>query len=214
MKGEGGIMSGSDSFVVEYEPRLVEEATLLALRGAEAEPAFRRQRDRLYEIADPEAREARFRALHAAWFDRLGLGRTIGQALGGRMSVVRAARACVVASAASPRQEGAELFVRPPEEGTREADRRSVVLRLRPDRPPPPPPPHRRHARSLFRLRALAPLRGCGPFEPGAAEGPLPRPVGCLRRRTALASRLGAGRGPRRGPERNQGGVSRAGGGP
>jgi hypothetical protein len=120
--------------VVEYEPRLVEEATLLALRGAEAEPAFRRQRDRLYEIADPEVREAEFRALHTAWFERLGLGRTIGQALGERMSAVRAARACVVAYAASPRQEGAELFVRPPEEGTREADRRSVVLRLRPGR--------------------------------------------------------------------------------
>ena len=133
----GGIGRGAEppsEVVVEYEPRLVEEATLLALRGAEAEPAFRRQRDRLYEIADPEAREARFRALHAAWFERLGLGRTIGQALGERMSVVRAARACVVASAASPRQEGAELFVRPPEEGTREADRRSVVLRLRPER--------------------------------------------------------------------------------
>jgi len=127
-------MRSNLELVVEYEPRLVEEATLLTLRGAEAEPAFRRQRDRLYEIADPGAREAEFRALHAAWFERLGLGRTIGQALGERMSVVRAARACVVAYAASPRQEGAELFVRPPEEGTREADRRSVVLRLRPER--------------------------------------------------------------------------------
>src|SRR3990172_6473795 len=114
MKGEGGIMSGSDSFAVEYEPRLVEEATLLALRGAEAEPAFRRQRDRLYEIADPEAREARFRALHAAWFERLGLGRTIGQALGERMSVVRAARACAVACAASPPPQRAPPFFPPP----------------------------------------------------------------------------------------------------
>src|SRR3972149_5870339 len=107
-------MSGSDSFAVEYEPRLVEVATLLALRGAEAEPAFRRQRDRPYEIADPQARGARSRPLPAAWVERLGLGRTIGQALGERMSVVRAARACVVASAASPRPEGGGLFVRPP----------------------------------------------------------------------------------------------------
>lgn len=127
-------MTGPHALAVEYEPRLVEEATLLALRGTGEEAAFRRERDRLYEIADPEAREAAFRAFHAAWFERLGLSRAIGWALRERAAIICATRACVVTYAASARQEGAELFVRPPEEGTREADRRSVVLRLRPER--------------------------------------------------------------------------------
>jgi len=40
--------------VLEYEPALVEEAVLHVLRGHREERAFRRDRDRLYEIPDPE----------------------------------------------------------------------------------------------------------------------------------------------------------------
>jgi hypothetical protein len=120
-------------FVIDYEPRLVEEAVLLALEGHPEEMVFREERNRLYEIADPEARDAAFRAVHGAWFQRLGLGRTIGRALWEQPSIIRAVRACVVTYAASPRQEGAELFVRPPREGMGEAERRSVVVRLRPE---------------------------------------------------------------------------------
>ena len=111
-------------FVIEYEPRLVEEATFLALRGAGEETAFRRERDRLYEIADAEAREAAFRAFHAAWFERLGLGRPIGWALKERGLILRAAERCLVAYAVSAREEGAELFVA--------EQRRSVAIRLAP----------------------------------------------------------------------------------
>lgn len=117
-------MSGSDSFAIEYDPRLVEEATLLALRGAGDETAFRRERDRLYEVADPETREAAFRAFHAAWFERLGLGRPIGWALKERKLILRAAERCLVAYAVSTREEGADLFVA--------ERRRSVAIRLAP----------------------------------------------------------------------------------
>ena len=111
-------------FAIEYEPRLVEEATLLALRGAGQETAFRRERDGLYEIANPEAREAAFRAFHVAWFERLGLGRPIGWAVKERGLILRAAGRCLVAYAASAREEGAELFVA--------ERRRSVAIRLSP----------------------------------------------------------------------------------
>jgi hypothetical protein len=111
-------------FVLEYEPRLVEEATLLAVAGHPEESAFRRERDRLYEIADPEAREAAFRAFHAAWFERLGLGRPIGWAIEERGLIKRAAERCLVVSAVSSREEGAELFVA--------ERRRSVAIRLAP----------------------------------------------------------------------------------
>jgi hypothetical protein len=110
--------------VVEYEPRLVEEATLLAVAGHQGELAFRRERDRLYEIADAEAREAAFRAFHAAWFQRLGLGRSISWALKERGLILRAAERCLVAYAASAREEGAELFVA--------EQRRSVAILLAP----------------------------------------------------------------------------------
>src|SRR3989304_1961441 len=58
----------------EWEPALVEGAVLHATRGHPRERGFRRERDRLYEIVDPEAREAAFRELHATWFERLPLG--------------------------------------------------------------------------------------------------------------------------------------------
>lgn len=126
-------MSGSGAPAIEYDPRLIEETVLRALRGhAEAAP-FRRQRDRLYEIPDVEARDAAFREFHAAWFERLGLGEAIDQALTEQPSIPGAVRACLVAFAASDRQEGAELFVLPREETVSEADRRSLVIRVKPD---------------------------------------------------------------------------------
>ena len=127
-------MNGLGELQVEYEPRLVEETVFRALKGHPEEPAVRRQRDRLYEIEDAEARDAAFRRFHAAWFDRLDLGEPIDQALSEWPLIAGAVRACLVAFASSDRQEGAELFVRSPQEEMSEVDRRSVVIRLRPER--------------------------------------------------------------------------------
>ena len=119
--------------VLEWEPRLVEEAVLVALRGHEDEAAFRGERDRLYEIKDPEGREAAFRGLHAAWFGRLGLGRPVLGALDEQPSIAAATHGCRVSSARSRKEEGAELFVRPSAGQGRDPERRWVVIRLRPE---------------------------------------------------------------------------------
>jgi hypothetical protein len=122
-----------NELVVEYQPRLVEEAVLLAVAGHERERAFHRERDRLYEVAEPEAREAAFRALHAAWFERLDLGREVVEALAERPAVAAGIDRCRVASAASSRDEMAELFVAA-EAGAPGALHRAVVIRVRPAR--------------------------------------------------------------------------------
>jgi len=112
--------------VLEYAPELLEAALLHALQGSPEASAFHQQRDPLYEIADPEAREASFRALHTAWFVRLRLGQVIEQALQEYPLIVQQVQGCKVLRARSARDEGAELFVA--------AARRWVVLRLRPER--------------------------------------------------------------------------------
>ncbi|MBI4607895.1 MAG: hypothetical protein HY726_02660 [Candidatus Rokubacteria bacterium] len=117
---------------IEYEPRLVEEAVFLAARGRAAEGDLRRERDRLYEVHDPEEQEAGFRAVHAAWFERLGLGRQLELALEEQPSVAAKIGRCLVACARSGRDEGAELFVSP-EDGGAGPRQRVVVLRLRPE---------------------------------------------------------------------------------
>ena len=71
---------------VTFMPDLVEEAVLLAERQAlppEAR-AFRRERDRIYELTDPEARETGFNVLHRRWFVRFNLGRTVEQVINER----------------------------------------------------------------------------------------------------------------------------------
>lgn len=120
------------AFVIEYEPQLVEEAVLCALRGRREEAEFRTHRDPLYELPDPEAREAGFRAFHALWFKRLGLGERIEEALQEQLSVAANVARCLVASAASSPDERAELFVSP-ENGQSEARRRTVLIRLTPE---------------------------------------------------------------------------------
>ncbi|MBI4842513.1 MAG: hypothetical protein HY803_15880 [candidate division NC10 bacterium] len=106
------------------------------LRAVEARrvQGFRGERNRLYEIQDPEERDAAFREFHAAWFERLNLGGVIWQALQEQPLILANTRACIVAQARASRDEGAELFVSPAGEGVGEADRRSVGIRLGPQR--------------------------------------------------------------------------------
>jgi len=118
--------------VVECEPRLVEEAVFLAVRGRPVEREFRKERDSLYDVNDPEAREASFRAFHAGWFEQLGLGQVIEAALLEQPSVAAKIGRCLVACARSSRDEGAELFVSS-ENGAAGPHRRLVVIRLRPE---------------------------------------------------------------------------------
>lgn len=119
-------------FAIEYESRLVEEAVFCAVRTREEETDFRAERDQLYEIPDPETRETEFRVFHAACFERLGLGEGIAAALQEQPAVAANVGRCLVASALSSRDEGAELFVLP-ENGQAEAQRRAVLIRLTPE---------------------------------------------------------------------------------
>lgn len=117
--------------VVEYDPRLVEAAALAALRGRPDEAEFRAAGDAVYVTADLEEREAQFRALHAGWFERLGLGAGVAEALREEPTVPAGIDRCLVTLAPARRDEGAELFVAAPE--ARGRTRRTLVLALHPD---------------------------------------------------------------------------------
>jgi len=120
--------------VLEYAPDLIEAALLCAVQDHPDASAFHAQRDPLYEIAAPEAREASFQALNATWFVRLGLERTIDQALREQALILSHVLGCKVTGARAAREEGAELFVAPPGDSAPPAARRWIVLRLRPER--------------------------------------------------------------------------------
>lgn len=104
--------------VVDYERRLVEAAVLASLGGRAEERLFLGERDRLYEVADPEAREEAFAALHGAWFARLGLGQPAQAALDERPEIEGRSRRCIVARALAARDEAADLLIAPPEPPT------------------------------------------------------------------------------------------------
>ena len=114
-----------------YDPELVEEAVLLAdanTAGAGVR-AFRRDRDRIYDIEDADQREARFRSLHLLWFVRLGLHRIIEQAMSERPEIANRLAEGRVVRAMTRREEGADLIDR----GAGESNTGPMlVLRLRP----------------------------------------------------------------------------------
>lgn len=120
-------------FSIEYEPELVEEAVLAAMRGCREAGEFRVSRDTLYLIPDAEERETRFRAFHTAWFERLGLGEVIAETVRERPSIPAKTDRCLVTLAPSHRDEGAELFVATRAAAAGSATQRTAVLRLRPE---------------------------------------------------------------------------------
>ena len=115
-----------------YAPDLLEEAVLLAERTASPDEAraFRRERDRIYELPDGEVREARFRSLNLRWCARLNLHRVVEQVVSERADITDHVAEGRVLRALTHREEGADLIdqVMPGH-----ADPRPMlVLRLRP----------------------------------------------------------------------------------
>jgi len=98
---------------VEYAPTLVEAAVLAAVCGGPEERTFLRQRERVYELADAEAREAGFAGLHATWFQRLALDAPFGVALAERPEVGTGCGRALVARALTRVDESADLRVTP-----------------------------------------------------------------------------------------------------
>jgi hypothetical protein len=93
----------------EFEPRLIEEAVFLRLRGDPREGEFYQSRDRLYLLPEGEEKEKKFQELHAAWFVRLQLGSTLAEALAEQPLLGEGAQRCCVLPARSGQDEGADL---------------------------------------------------------------------------------------------------------
>jgi hypothetical protein len=109
---------------IDYEPGLV-EAAVLASAGTGR--AFHDERDPLYTIGDAEAREAAFATLHVRWFERLGLDRSLAEALAERPEIEASCARCVVGRAGAVPAEAADLLVAPPARPT-------LLVRLTPAR--------------------------------------------------------------------------------
>ena len=122
----------NQAMLLRYDPRLIEEAVFLALRDRPETREFQKQRERIYEVADPEERERVFGELNRSWFARLGLGKIVEQALHEQSQIASSVASCFVGCVAQAKEEGAELFVAPDEELEGTA-RRIVSIRLRPE---------------------------------------------------------------------------------
>jgi len=126
------VIIASNAYRVEIDPGLVEEAVLLAVEAATPgeRRRFRLERDPLYVIADPEEKEAAFRALHARWFNSLRLSERLFEALGEQPSLQRSASRCLVLPAPSSKEEGADLHEDRQPRPTSAAPTPALIVRL------------------------------------------------------------------------------------
>ena len=115
-----------------YTPRLIEEAVFLAQHDLSDSGEFDQRRNRIYEIADADERERRFSELNRSWFDRLGLGKVIGQSLQEQPLIGAHVERGFVVGATQAKEEGAELFVAP-DEIENGHGRRTLRLLIRPE---------------------------------------------------------------------------------
>jgi hypothetical protein len=104
---------------------------LLAEGGLSAPEAaaFRAERDRIYDVDDPDEREARFEELHGRYFIHLGLDRPLHEALAERPELLLRARGCRVLPAISRTEEMADVRS---EVGAPGESAPTLVVRLRP----------------------------------------------------------------------------------
>jgi hypothetical protein len=93
--------------------RLPETLPPRAASQRRREADYHVERERLYALKDPEAREQGFAELHLRWFVLLGLDRPLLEALDEFPDVLRALERCVVSPAARAPDEGVELYVSP-----------------------------------------------------------------------------------------------------
>ena len=71
----------SEGLSVKFDPKLVEDTVFYSQGASDIAPELAEQRDRIYDVAKPEARDELFRQLYRTWFHRLGLGEPIHRAL-------------------------------------------------------------------------------------------------------------------------------------
>ena len=101
----------SAGLTVNYDPKLVEDAVFYSQGASNVAPEFAAERNRIYDLAKPEARDELFRELYRTHFHRLGLGKPIDIALREQPLITTRVDNCYVLCATHAKQEGAELFV-------------------------------------------------------------------------------------------------------
>jgi len=118
-------------FRIAYDAVLVEDSVLLAERRLSAAEAatFRAERDRIYDVDDPDEREARFEELHGRFFLQLGFDRPLHEVLAERPELLLRARGCRILPAVSRQEEMADVRA---EVGAPAEAAPSIVVRLRP----------------------------------------------------------------------------------
>ena len=121
----------SAEFRITYDAALVEESVLLAERRLSVAEAatFRAERDRIYDVDEPDEREARFEELHGRFFLQLGLDRPLHEVLAERPELLLRTRRCRVLPAVSRQEEMAD--VRAELDAPAEAAP-TIVVRMRP----------------------------------------------------------------------------------
>ena len=122
----------SSALSIHYDPRLVEEALFHIQRGGRVFKELDLERMQIYQLPDPSERDRRFNDLSQAWFERLGLGRVVEQALQEQPVIPALVQNCFVVRATQSKEESAELFVAA--ERSREGQpRRTVRILIRPE---------------------------------------------------------------------------------
>jgi hypothetical protein len=123
--------TSSADFRITYDAVLVEESVLLAERQLLAAEAatFRAERDRIYDVDDPDEREARFEELHGRFFLQLGLDGPLHEVLADQPELLLRTRGCRVLPAVSRQEETADVRS---EVGAPADAAPTIVVRLRP----------------------------------------------------------------------------------
>ena len=106
----------SQTIVLRYDPRLIEEAVFLALRNHPDGRQYQKEREHVYEIDDAREQDRLFGELNQEWLVRLGLNKAIEQSLAEQPVISSTASSCFVGRVAQAKEEGAELFVGPDEQ--------------------------------------------------------------------------------------------------
>jgi hypothetical protein len=120
------------SLAIHYDPRLVEEVVFHIQRDSYVLKDLDEERTRIYEVPEPDERERLFNDLNQLWFDQLGLGKAIEQALREQPLVNSLIESCFIVCAVQAKEEGAELFGatdRTPEK----TQRRTLRILIRPE---------------------------------------------------------------------------------
>jgi hypothetical protein len=122
----------NQSVAIHYDPRLLEEAVFHAQRDSYVRKELDEQRNRIYEVPDLDERERLFLDLNRTWFERLGLGKGVEDALREQPLIASQVGNCFIVCATQAKEEGAELFVA--QDGQRDnPGQRTLRVLLRPE---------------------------------------------------------------------------------